>query len=451
MNLLRTDAVDAATTTPPMNTDAERALLGAILIDNSVLYRVRGILPPQAFFVVKHQWVYESMLALAAEQKAVDFVTLSDEMERRRQLVEAGGSAWLMGLINEVPTSAHGEYYAQIVLKEHRNREAIRLAHRVVQAAYAGEEALVVAKQLLAEATQANFRSMDGPQGLDKVIMSLLDSASDTAERRKSGQIVDVELPFWQLNDIVRPGLMGGDLVLVVGEPAVGKSTFVHMIGDYAASCRHGVLVFPTEMTAHQFAARQIAPRAGVQSRNIRAGLMDDKQWAAVYSVGGQVGWPNLYVDAATNDLQLIELRIQQAIARMEEHGYVLRVVIVDYLQELRDSRSKDRRAEVSSAIRLLRDLAKIYDTAIVVVSSLERGTYRSGSAPNIFGAKESGDIEYAVSIGVALYRHPDDPNVVVASVQKNRDGANAQINLPPFVNGFAWYDAKNSVQRVSS
>lgn len=449
MNSQRTDVLDAVIAAPPANMNAEQAVLGSILIDNALLTRLRVLLPPAAFYSVKHTWVYEAMLALSDSNQAVDFITLTDELERRRQLTECGGSAWVMDLVNAVPTSIHGEYYAQIVLKLHRNREAIRVAHQIVQAAYSGEEALQVAKQLLSDSAKANYQSITGPKPLNEIILSMLDNASDMAERRRAGQLVDVELPFWQLNQIVKPGLLPGDLMLVVGEPSIGKSTFVHMLGDYAAARGHGVLVFTTEMTENQFASRQIAPRAKVPSRNIRAGIMNEAQWAAVYQAGGQVGWPNLHVDASTNDIQAVELRIQQAVSRMEETGHRLRVVVVDYLQEFRDSRSKDRRLEVSAAIRLFRDLAKVYDTAFVVVSSLERGTYRGAGVPNIFGSKESGDIEYAVSIGLALYRHPDDSNVVIADVQKNRDGEKRQISLPPFVNGFAWYDAKNDVQRM--
>jgi replicative DNA helicase len=273
---------------------------------------------------------------------------------------------------------------------------------------------------------------------LDDVLDDLIDHANRADAQRKAGQLVDIRFPWSDLNGIVRGGLLPADLLLVVGEPSVGKSTFVHQIADHAAMFGHGVLIFTTETRDVNFAARQLAPRAQVGSRELIAGQLDPEGWERVMRNVDAVRRRSMMVDSNTYDAQAFERRIQQARAALEQRGSELRLVVFDFLQQFRDSRYKERRLEVGGVIYQIRELANTYNVACAVVSELSKETYKTGGKVHIFGSKESSSIEYAATIGIALYR--DDTGRVVCDVQKNKDGRRDKFTLPPIAENAAWF-----------
>ncbi len=234
--------------TIPHNPEAEQAVLGSILIDPDAIAKVSSFLKPEHFYIQKHGWIYAAVIDLDKRGSAADFVTVCDDLERRQQLTEIGGAAVVMDLINAVPTAIHAEHYAEIVYKTALDRRAIALAGQIVQEAYAGNgRGLDAAAQLLSEARSGFAAAATGPRFLDDVLDDLIDHANRADAQRKAGQLVDIRFPWSDLNGIVRGGLLPADLLLVVGEPSVGKSTFVHQIADHAAMFGHGVLIFTTE------------------------------------------------------------------------------------------------------------------------------------------------------------------------------------------------------------
>jgi replicative DNA helicase len=249
---------------------------------------------------------------------------------------------------------------------------------------------------------------------------------------------VDIKLPWQDLTDIVIGGLLPADLLLVVGEPSVGKSTFVHQIADHAAQYGHGVLMLTTETRDVNFAARQLAPRAGVASRDLLSGNLDERGWLGVMQNMDKVRRASMMVDCTTYDAQAFERRIQQASAALEQRGLALRLVVFDFLQQFRDSRYKEKRLEVGAVIYQIRELMVRYGLTGIVVSELDKGSYKNGGKVHIFGAKESGSIEYAATVGVALYRNEQER--VVCDVQKNKDGKRGSFILPALADNAAWF-----------
>ncbi len=425
--------------TIPHNPEAEQAVLGSILIDPDAIAKVSSFLKPEHFYIQKHGWIYAAVIDLDKRGSAADFVTVCDDLERRQQLTEIGGAAVVMDLINAVPTAIHAEHYAEIVYKAALDRRAIALAGQIVQEAYAGNgRGLDAAAQLLSEARSGFAAAATGPRFLDDVLDDLIDHANRADAQRKAGQLVDIRFPWSDLNGIVRGGLLPADLLLVVGEPSVGKSTFVHQIADHAAMFGHGVLIFTTETRDVNFAARQLAPRAQVGSRELIAGQLDPEGWERVMRNVDAVRRRSMMVDSNTYDAQAFERRIQQARAALEQRGSELRLVVFDFLQQFRDSRYKERRLEVGGVIYQIRELANTYNVACAVVSELSKETYKTGGKVHIFGSKESSSIEYAATIGIALYR--DDTGRVVCDVQKNKDGRRDKFTLPPIAENAAWF-----------
>jgi replicative DNA helicase len=423
----------------PANPEAETAILGSLLIDPDAVQRVRSFLKTEHFYIERNAWIYQAIVDLDATGKPADFLTVSDALEERKQLDEIGGAAYVMDLINSVPTAIHAEYYAEIVVKLARDRQAIRLAQQITEQAYQCQgRALDMASTLLQDARNGFAATIDGPRFLDDVLDEVVQTAETMDKARKAGGLVDIKLPWQDLTDIVVGGLLPADLLLVVGEPSVGKSTFVHQIADHAAQYGHGVLMLTTETRDVNFAARQLAPRAGVASRDLLSGNLDERGWLGVMQNMDKVRRASMMVDCTTYDAQAFERRIQQASAALEQRGLALRLVVFDFLQQFRDSRYKEKRLEVGAVIYQIRELMVRYGLTGIVVSELDKGSYKNGGKVHIFGAKESGSIEYAATVGVALYRNEQER--VVCDVQKNKDGKRGSFILPALADNAAWF-----------
>lgn len=423
----------------PSNLEAETAIIGSLLIDPDAVQRVRAFLKADHFYNQRNGWIYQTILDLAQAGKPPDFLMVSDELEARKQLDEVGGPAYVMDVINSVPTAIHAEYYAEIVVRMASDRQAIRLAQQIVEQAYMGQgRALDMATTLLQDARNGFAATIDGPRFLDDVIDEVVATAETLDNARRAGALVDIKLPWQDLTDIVAGGLLPADLMLVVGEPSVGKSTFVHQIADHAAMYGHGVLIFTTETRDANFAARQLAPRAGVGSRALLSGNMDADGWLRVMQNVDKVKRAGTMIDSNTYDAQAFERRIQQAKTALERRGKDLRLVVFDFLQQFRDSRYKEKRLEVGAVIYQIREIMVRYGLTGIVVSELDKGSYKNGGKVHIFGAKESGSIEYAATIGIAMYR--DEQERVVCDVQKNKDGKRGKFILPAMADNAAWF-----------
>lgn len=423
----------------PSNVEAEDAILGSLLIDPDAVQRVQSFLKAEHFYAERNAQVYKAIVDMFAEGKPADFLTVSDELSERRQLDGMGGPARIMDLINAVPTAIHAEYYAEIVIKLARDRQAIAIAQQIVKKAYTGQgQALDMASALLQDARNGFAATIDGPRFLNDVLDEVVQTAEAMDNARRAGALVDIKLPWQDLTDIIVGGLLPADLLLVVGEPSVGKSTFVHQIADHAAQFGHGVLMLITETRDVNLAARQLAPRAGVSSRDLLSGNLDDRGWLGVMQNMDKVKRTSMMVDSTTYDAQAFERRIQQASNALEQRGSNLRLVVFDFLQQFRDSRYKEKRLEVGAVIYQIRELMVRYGLTGIVVSELDKGSYKNGGKVHIFGAKESGSIEYAATVGVALYRNEQDR--VVCDVQKNKDGKRASFLLPALADNAAWF-----------
>jgi replicative DNA helicase len=424
--------------------EAERAVIGSLLIDPDAIIRLRAMLPVEAFYTARLGWIYDAILALADKGTPADFLTLTDELENRKQLEEIGGASYIMDLLDAVPTSIHVEHYARIVIRAWQKRDAVILAQRITQSAMDGtSDSLAIAAQLLTEARKKHNVVDSGPQSMATIVDATIRMAADAADRLSEGKEVVTPTPFTMLNRHLTGGMMAGDVITVIGSPGIGKSTFVHMCADYAASKGRGVLAFITEMNRFQYAARQLAPHAKVESRAIRSGAMNGDQWDRVWSAAGQVGRPNFLVDDKTFDATRFEERIGQSILMLDRIGQSLGLIVFDYLQLFKDSRRKDKRVEVGDIINGIREIANAYEVPVIVVSSLAREGYKNDAKPNLYNSKESGDIEYATTIGLAMWREANEAQITM-EIQKNRDGkAWEQFKLPPMVAGAAWYDLR--------
>lgn len=422
------------------NNEAEVAVLGSMLINPGCVPELCGLLSETDFHDQRHGWIFAAMKAINDAGGAVDFVTVTDELERRKQLAEVRGASYVMDLINGVPTSIHATHYAGLVLRAAQDRAALRVAQRITQHVYQNRagDGLTIAAQMLKDATGEHARANIGPVSLADAVRSMIDEASEREQQRIAGKEPGIMFPWSTMTEVIPGGLMSGDLMLIVGAPGEGKSTLAHQISDHAARFGHGVLMFITEMNKEQFAARHLAARAGVDSRKIRSGMLSHDEWARVFRATEEYGNLPIQIDCKTFDVGLLDLRIQQARQQLADAGQELRLVVFDFLQLFRDSKYRDKRTEVESGINTIRELTNSHGIASIVISQVSKDQYKNGAKPHIFGSKEAGGIEYAATIGLALWRQDGK---IMCEVQKNREGrANVMVSLPEFNQQHAWY-----------
>ena len=424
---------------PLFSTEAEEAVLGSVLLDPSVLARVRATLKPSDFYLSKHAIVYGAVLDLRADGVPADLVTLIDRLERSGRLSDVGGAPAVMDLVNAVPTAIHGEYYADIVARLARDRRAVEYAGEVVKAAYAGKgEGIEVAGEMLrnmrsAGSARGNLRSMT------EVVRDTMLSAQEAEEARRNGDNYDLYTGILPVDKYLVGGLFKGDVFVVAGQPGSRKSVLAHMAAHYAARvCGMGVLVFSTEMPGEQIAARALAAHAGVSSRMIQRGLMTGEQWASVMDTMPAVECNHLLVEDMVMNSGFLRDRVDEAAGRLDQMGHPLRLVVVDYLQMIRAENSRDRRVEVDAVLHDIKQMAKDYP--FIVVSSIRR-TESIFTKPSLRDALESSFIEFVATFGAVMWR--DEGGTYYIEFQKSRDGGTGQEIMPPALPNQAWFNVR--------
>ena len=422
------------------NEDLEKALLGGFLLDFSQIDTIGPMIDESVFYIARHQWIYEAMLDLHKRNINGDSLTVADELERKGQLEEVGGAPFVMDLINCPQSTFYLEHYAKMLVELAQKREMARFASQTAQLAHSNEpDAMGRLAEMMRETSRRYAYNIGTSVPLDELATETIDLAIKNAEDRRNGRVVEIKTPFWHLNDAIHGGFLSGDLVGIVGIPGMGKSMMAHQIADKAARDGHGVLMFTTEMNRHQFFARHLAPVADIQSRALRAGVLNEMQWERIYNRIDDIRYRNMFVNDAVFDITHLEAEVQKVKMRLQDRGFDLRLLVFDYLQLFKDTRRKDKRTEVGDAINTIRELTNRYQTVSIVVSSLAREGYKNGAIPSIFNSKESGDIEYALSVGLALYQ--DENKQIICDIQKMRDGQPGKIVMPQRMSNHAWFE----------
>jgi len=410
------------------NVDAQQAVLGSLLIDPSMFDVVYdGGLRAEHFTENRNATIFAAIAELAHRGAVADLLTLADELERSGKTKAAGDLPYVMDLMNATPTAIHAEHYANIVKQDHERLRSNRAMNAIIRAIKAdpGVNLADLLEQHAAALRKESLASNGtGVRTLADALTNLVDHADAAYTARKSGTMTDITTPFEQLNNAIA-GLIPGDLVLIVGEPGVGKSTLVSQLAQHVAQQGHGVQMFITEVNELQFTARLVEGASKVWSRRMLTGDLSEQEWEAIMRTAGELESHAgaVVLDDATYDAQVIESKIRFARARLADAGVDLRVVVFDYLQLFKDTKRTDRRSEIGEIINTIRELTNRLGIVSIVVSSLSREGYKQNARPHIRNSKESGDIEYAVTIGLSVYRDADDASAIMCDVNKNRFG----------------------------
>jgi replicative DNA helicase len=419
---------------PPQNIEAEQSVLGSLLIDSDAIIRIAPFLRAEDFYREIHSLIYQAILDLHERREPADFITLCDELERRNQLEEIGGAAYLTSLINAVPTSIHVEYYAHIVERTAILRRLITAAGQIASIAY--EEAEDV-DEVVDRAEQILFGVSERRISRDLVpIKQILGEYYDRIEYLHQHRDEPLGIPTgFNKVDKLLGGFQRSDMIIIAGRPSMGKTSLALSIAHNAAKkFNQRVAIFSLEMSGEQVVQRLISAETGIDSQRLRLGHIEDDEWSSFVEAGGRLSDIPLYIDD-TPALSALEMRTK-ARRLHAEHGVDL--IMVDYLQLMRgDHRAENRVQEISSISRALKALARELKVPVVAVSQLSRAVEsRQEKRPILADLRESGALEQDADVVIFIYRdvmyNPDteQPNIAELLVAKHRNGPTGKVPL---------------------
>src|SRR5229473_3507558 len=409
----------------PHNLDAERSVLGAILLDNHVLNVAIEKLKPEDFFLEQHRRVFQQMIALGEAQHAIDLVTLTDELYRHGELEAAGGAAYLAQLVDGVPRITNLEHYARIVKEKALLRSLIHSTHAIQQQALeADEDADVILDRAESTIFQlAEERVRAGFIGVKELVRENFDRLARIFTEGK--RITGLPTGYQQLDNITS-GLQPSELLILAARPSMGKTALALNIAENLA-LRSGdpVAIFSLEMSKESLLLRLLASHARIDAHKFRTGHLARDDWGSVTVV--EMG-------AKTRRLK-------------RDKG--LSLVIVDYLQLVAArGRFSNRNEEVTSITRGLKGLAKELKVPVLVLSQLTRAPEREERRPQLADLRESGSIEQDADVVLFIYRPniykpdetPEERAKAEIIIAKQRNGPTDRINFV-FLNTFTRFE----------
>jgi len=422
---------------PPQNLDAEKSLLGAVLIDEETLADISEHVTTKDFYEKRHSIIYGGMMRLYEKHKPVDLLTLTDELKRKKELDTVGGSAYLTELTNYVPTAAHAEAYAELVAQKAIRRRLIKASGEISELGYNEETST---EELLEKAEAELFSVSDQSLKQDLVsIESILTESFDRMEElhRNKGILRGVRTGYQDLDNMTA-GLQKSDLIILAARPAMGKTTLVtNLAYNVATIAKQPVLFFSLEMSKEQLVDRMLADASGVDAWNIRTGNLSDDDFSKLSEAMGELAEAPIFIDD-TPGLSVLEMRTK---ARRAMHEQPLGLVIIDYLQLMRGSGSGqsygNRVQEVSEISRGLKLIARELNVPVVALSQLSRSVEsRSPQIPQLADLRDSGSIEQDADIVMFIYREAyynpetERENITDLIIAKHRNGPTGKIEL---------------------
>jgi replicative DNA helicase len=421
-------------TAVPHSREAEEAVVGAVLINPEVYYDVAQFLQADDFYIHRHRWIWEAFASLHEQRIPVDLLTVGEELDRKGQLSEIGGPAYLTTLVNQVPTSLNAESYGHIVESHAIRRKMLTAANSIASLAY-NEDTTV--DTVMDEAEKAVFgvserRLRHDVLPIRQVMSVVYDQVGERAQR--SDEIFGVPTGFIDLDKMLG-GLQASDLLIIAGRPGQGKSGFLLSVAKNAAlTHKKHVAVFSLEMSNEQVAERLISQETGIDSQRLRTGHLEGNQWELFTQAIEVLSDTHIFLDD-TPAITPLQLRTKCRRLHLEHH---LDLIIVDYLQLMGgDTRNENRVQEVSYISRNLKVLARELNVPVLAAAQLSRAVeQRSDKKPVLSDLRESGSLEQDSDIVMFIYR-PDQyekdtvrQNVAEIIIAKHRNGPVGSVEL---------------------
>lgn len=432
---------DAALDKPmPNNVEAERLILGVILLDNSTINQAAERLKPDDFFLPSHRRIYEKMIYLYEQGRAIDPVTLQEELRRAGELEQVGGAAYIASLFDGVPRFSNLDNYTRITKGKSTLRRLIHAASQVMTMAFDEEDepevVLDQAERLILSIAEDRIKQGFTPLG--EVAEGQLKHIEEIAGRDQL--ITGIATGFTDL-DYMTSGLQRGDLIIVAARPSMGKTAFCLNVAQNAALRvqHHGqkavVGVFSLEMSKEQLVNRMLCSQARIDAHRLRSGMLSKDDWRKLALAVGELSEAKVFLDD-TPGMSVLEMRAKAR--RLKNEQKSLDLIVIDYLQLMSGrGRVESRQQEVSQISRELKMLAKELNVPLIALSQLSRAPeQRTGSRPQLSDLRESGSIEQDADVVMFIYREDyykpetEKQNIAEIIIGKQRNGPTGAVEL---------------------
>ena len=423
---------------PPQNVEAERSVLGSILLDKDAIIKIIDVVSPEDFYEEKHSIIYESMLELFDKREAIDIITLSENLESKGRLKEVGGSSYLAEVVNETPSAANIVYYAGICRDKAVLRRLINASGVIANLGYDEDaelsETLDKAEQSLFSISQKFLKNKFVP--IKDALADAFDRIDKIHKDKDKGALRGVPSGFREL-DNKTAGFQKSDLIILAARPSMGKTSFALNLAENAAiDEKIPVGIFSLEMSKEQLIERLLSSQAGVDSWKLRTGNLSDDDFPKIGYAMGVLSEAPIFIDDSAGG-NIMEIRAKARRLQME-HG--LGLIIIDYLQLMegrRNSGDANRVQEISEISRSLKGLARELNVPIIALSQLSRAVeHRDNKRPQLSDLRESGSIEQDADVVLFLYRdeyyNPDSDRKGITEVliRKHRNGPTGEAEL---------------------
>ena len=428
----------------PHSEEAELAVLGSMLSSKEAVSKSIQWLTPDVFYKAAHGKIFSAMELLFDKGEPVDTVSVIDLLKKNKELESVGGTYFVTGLVESVPTAAHVERYSKIVMEKALLRSLITLSHSIAKEAYEDSQdvadILDTVEQSIFSITQNRLKG--GFTQINDIVVAALEKLE--LIRASGGSVIGVPSGLLDLDDITS-GFQEGDLIIIAGRPGMGKTALaLSMIRNAALEADVGVGMFSLEMANHQLAMRLLCAEARVDSHFVRTGKLPAKLWKNLGLSAGDLEKAPIYLDDSPA-LTVLELRAK---ARRLKAEHNIGMIVVDYLQLMQGPRGvENRQQEISVISRSLKALAKELSIPVVALSQLSRAVeQRADRKPQLSDLRESGAIEQDADVVIFLYRpwvysqEDEDEGKAEIIVAKQRNGPTGHISAS-FISKYARFE----------
>ncbi|MFQ5511534.1 MAG: replicative DNA helicase [Candidatus Krumholzibacteriia bacterium] len=421
---------------PPHSIEAEMAVIGAVLIDNSALSVLTEYLTEDAFYKKAHKDIFHAMLTVSEKGEAIDVITLAEELKRLGTYHTVGGPTYLTRVMDNVHTAANAEYYAKLVFEKYLLRRLITISGEISTQCMLAErdarEVLDEAERLIFEVSERGVRKTFEPIG--KIIKERLENLERISENKDL--VSGLATPFDEL-DAYTSGFQNSELIIIAGRPSMGKTSFALNVAQHVATKNKiPAGIFSLEMSSEQLVMRMLCSEARIDSNRLRKGYVKSSEFAELAIVAGYLSEAPVYIDDSPG-ITMMELRAKSRRLKAEVN---VGCIVVDYLQLITSRETyENRQQQISNISRNLKGLAKELNVPVVVLSQLSRAVESRGGdrRPILSDLRESGAIEQDADTVLMLYRpefyegedseHAGTAEVIIA---KQRNGPTGMVKL---------------------
>lgn len=420
---------------PPQNLEAEMSVLGSMLMEEEAIAQVVELLEEKSFYHKVHRKIFSAILDLYDKDRAVDLVTLTEQLRKQGDLEDVGGAAYLTSLVNSVPTAANVEHYARIVQEKAILRTLINTATQIVSDSYGQQQEVDLfldkVETLVFNISQRRIRRDFIP------VRELIHDSIELAETLTQKKQLVTGLPTGFTDfDTITSGLQPSDLIIIAGRPSMGKSALaVNIALHVGVKKKIPVAFFSMEMSKEQLVQRMLCSEARVDAHKLRTGFLESSAFTHLANAAGRLAESSIFIDDSPG-ISSLEVRAK---ARRLKSREDIGLVIIDYLQLMQGRlRVENRQQEISEISRSLKSLARELSIPVIALSQLSRAVEsREPPRPRLADLRESGAIEQDADLVAFLYREEyykketdENRGIAELNIAKQRNGPVGNIKL---------------------